>query len=76
MIFTGFLYSHTEIFENVTAVDLHLGDSVPAPSQMSLLQDAPPFLCRYTKQLMLLKARVSVGEAIALRWVSRARKDN
>lgn len=43
MIRTGFLYTDTEIFEYATAVDRHLGENDPAPSQVSLLQGALRF---------------------------------
>lgn len=38
-----FLYAHAGIFEQVAAVDLHLGENIPAPSQVSLLQGTPLF---------------------------------
>lgn len=40
-LYVIFLYAHTGIFEQVTAVDLHLGENIPAPSQVSLLQGTP-----------------------------------
>lgn len=39
-IFTGYLFAHAQIFESV---DLHLGESAPAPSQVLPLQGAAHF---------------------------------